>query len=264
MRIAIFSDVHGNLTALEAVLQEIDGQEGLDEIIFAGDLCLAGPRPKECLDLVRGRDEEISCIYGNTDQWIDGPPLLSDDIEEEERQRRQQIHDLASWTREQLPASDRAWLRELPFQRRISPTVNPHGDLLVVHANPKDVDRLIFPPEQRQEELYDRVRQTDDDLYPLLEGLAAGVVAFGHLHIPFVRQWNHLKLVNVSSVSMPGDGDSRAKYALLQWEDGWQIEHHYVAYDAQAESKAFRRQKPPNWEKSAQSLEAENMVPQKV
>ena len=264
MRIAIFSDVHGNLAALEAVLREIDQQEDLDEIVFAGDLCLAGPRPQECLDLIRGRDDEISCVYGNTDRWIDGPPLLSEDIEEEERQRRRQIDDMASWTREQLPATDRAWLRELPFQRRISPTVNPQDDLLIVHANPQDVDQLIFPPEKRQKELYDRVRQTDDDLYPLLEGLLAGVVAFGHLHIPFVRDWNELTLVNVSSVSMPGDGDKRAKYALLQWDDSWQIEHHHVAYDVEPEIEAFRQQKPPNWEKSVESLEAEGMIPQKV
>lgn len=264
MRIAIFSDVHGNLTALEAVLQEIDGQEGLDEIVFAGDLCFAGPRPEACLEAIRRRDDEISCVYGNTDRWIDGPPLLSDDIEEEERRRRQQIHGIASWTRELLPASSRAWLRELPFQRRISPTVNPGDDLLIVHANPQDVDRVIFPPEERQKELYGPVRQTDDDLYPLLEGLAVGVVAFGHLHVPFVRRWNHLTLVNVSSVSMPGDGDSRAKYALLHWDDGWQMAHRYVPYDVEAEIEAFRRQKPPNWQESVQALEAEGMIPQRV
>lgn len=263
MRVAIFSDVHGNLTALEAVLQDIDEQE-VDQILFAGDLCLFGPRPQACLDRLRNR-EEIAGIYGNTDEWIDGPPLLSDDIEEEERQRRQRIHDIATWTRETLSAMDRAWLRELPFHRRISPTVNPGDDLFVVHANPVDVNQLIFPPEALQEKMYDKVRQPDGALRPLLEDVACGVLAFGHLHIPFVRPWNDLVLANISSVSMPGDGDRRAKYGILTWDgDNWNIEHRRVDYDIDGEIEAFRSAQPPGWEKSVEALKSDGMIQQKV
>ena len=265
MRIAIFSDVHGNLTALEAILADIDGRDNIDAILFGGDLCLFGPRPAACLSVIRERDEEIACVYGNTDRWIDGPPLLSDDIEEEERQRRQQIHDVASWTRERLPAMDRAWLRELPFHRRISPTVNPHDDLFLVHANPKDVNQIIFPPEAMQEELYGQTRQPDGELEQLLDNLATDVLAFGHLHVPFVRYWDNFTLVNVSSVSIPGDGDPRAKYALLTWDAGsWNVEHIYVSYNVEPEIEAFRQSRPPGWEDSVESLEEEGMIPQNV
>jgi predicted phosphodiesterase len=69
MRIAVFSDVHGNLTALEAVLADIDRQ-AVDATVFAGDLCLVGPRPAECLRLAR--EQGITSIYGNTDDWVLG------------------------------------------------------------------------------------------------------------------------------------------------------------------------------------------------
>jgi predicted phosphodiesterase len=77
MRVAIFSDVHGNLTALEAVLADIK-QQAPDLIFFAGDLCLSGARPSACLQ--RLRQENISPIYGNTDEEISKRPLLSDEV----------------------------------------------------------------------------------------------------------------------------------------------------------------------------------------
>lgn len=263
MRIAIFSDVHGNLTALQAVLQEIDEQP-VDEIVFAGDLCAYGPRPQSCLALLQGR-EDIAAVYGNTDEWIDGPPLLSDDLEEERRERLRRIHDVVSWTRETLTAMQRAWLRELPFHRRISPTVNPHNDLLIVHANPLDVNQIIFPPEDEQKNRYGKVRQTDGDLAPMLQETVAGVLAFGHLHIPFIRSWGDTTLVNISSVSIPGDGDPRAKYAILEWAGNqWRVEHHRVSWDVTSEIEAYRQAQPPQWEETVAQLEQDGMVQQNV
>lgn len=263
MRIAIFSDVHGNLTALEAVLADIDDQS-VDEIVFAGDLCLLGPRPQDCVDLLRHRSE-ISAIHGNTDKVIDGPPLLSDDIEEEERERWQRVHDIATWTRETLSEMNRAWLRALPFHRRFSPTVQPQDDLFIVHANPLDVNQIIFPPLQRQKELYGEVRQEDEALTSLLSDLVTGILAFGHLHIPSVREWNDITLVNVSSVSIPGDGDARAKYAILEWDGSqWHVDHHHVEYDVQSEIEAYRQNQPPGWQEAVEKLQADGMIQQNV
>lgn len=264
MRVAIFSDVHGNLTALEAVLKDIDEQGQFDSIFFAGDLCYLGSRPAECVALLKSR-EDIACIYGNTDEWIEGLPLLSDDIEEEARERIRYIHDLTSWTVEKLPPMDRAWLRELPFLRRISPTVNPRDDLLIVHANPKDVNQIIFPSVKRQKEIWGEIRQSDDDLRDLVGHLVLHTLAFGHLHIPSIRHWNDIQLVNVSSVSAAGDGDRRAKYAILEWDgEDWNASHRYVDWDVNEEIEAYRRERPPNWEEAVESLEREGMLLQKV
>jgi len=264
MRIAIFSDVHGNLTALQAVLAAIE-QEDASDVVFAGDLCVFGPRPEACVDLLANYEPEIAGLYGNTDRWVDGPPLLSDDIEEEERERWQHVDDVVSWTRERLPAMDRAWLRELPFHRRFSPSVNPHDDLFVVHANPVDVNQVIFPSEARQEELYGEVRQQDAELENVLREMMTNVLAFGHLHIPFIRHWEDYRLVNVSSVSMPGDGDPRAKYALFEWDGAdWTVEHRYVEYDVEEEIAAFRENRPPGWEEAVADLEEKGMIPQVV
>lgn len=254
MRLAIFSDVHGNLTALEAVLADIEAQAP-DVTIFAGDLCVFGARPAECVARVRAT-EAIS-VYGNTDEWIYNLPLLSDDIAEEARRRTQMIHDAASWTQAQLSEADLAWLRTLPFHRRISPTINPRDDVLVVHANPIDVNQPIYPDEAAQKERLGEVKysQRDEELRPLLHELIAGVLAFGHIHFPNVRQWRDLTLANISAVSLPMDRDERAKYGLLTWENGrWRIEHRRVAYDVAAEQEALAAARPPEWESLSSRL----------
>lgn len=262
MRIAIFSDVHGNLTALEAVLADI-GQQGVDELVFGGDLCLFGARPAESLALIRG--QKIPAVYGNTEIWLESPPPLLADLPPAEQSRRQLLQAIAAWTRHQLSDSDRAWLADLPFSRRISPTADPAGDLLITHANPRDVYGVIFPPPAAQQGLYGQVRQSDDDLNGLLGQTTAAVIAFGHIHIPFVRHWRGLRLVNISSVSLPGDGNPAAKYAILTWQAGqWLVEHRQVAYDVRPEIAAFESQQPPNWQNNVASLLADGFIAQKV
>jgi predicted phosphodiesterase len=255
MRIAVFSDVHGNLAGLEAVLADIAAQEAIDEIVFAGDLCVFGPRPEACVSLLRRREGEISTIYGNTDGWISGLPLLSQDADAEERLRWERITTVVDWTRETLPPMDRAWLDSLPFHRRISPTVNPRDDLFIVHANPNNVDDVIFPEPARQKELFGEVRQEDEELQGVIGDYLFGVLAFGHLHVPSVRSWRGVRLVNVASVSRPGDGDWRAKYALFTWDGArWAVEHRFVEYDLGAEIAAYEERQPPGWEGEVETL----------
>lgn len=257
MQIAIFSDVHGNLTALDAVLADIKKQAP-DITFFAGDLCLSGPRPAACVERVR--QENISAIYGNTDLALSNQPLLSDDIAEEKEERRREIDNIIDWTRMQLSENQAAWLYSLPFHRRVSPTPHPKDDLFIVHANPQNVDDQILPSEAKQQEIYGEVRQpdSDSDLYHLLQNIQCGVLAFGHVHIPGVRHWENLVLANISSVSQPQDGDPRAKYGLLNWDKdgGWSVAHRYVTYDVEEEMRWFERQQLPGWESYMEQLEA--------
>jgi predicted phosphodiesterase len=252
MRIAIFSDVHGNYAALDAVLKDINQQDP-DLVLFAGDLCVFGSQPSSCVQRLRA--EDISCVYGNTDLWISNDPLLSDNIAVEKIERSQDIETAAGWAWAQLDAMDRAWLRTLPFHKRFSPTVYPEDDLFIVHANPLDVEQPIYPPMARQEEIYGEVKQPDDALEPLIGEIVFGVLCFGHVHIPNVRQWKDKTLVNISSVSLPLDGDVRAKYGLLTWDNGWLIEHRHVEYAIAEEVNRLAEDKPPHWEKYSQQLQ---------
>jgi predicted phosphodiesterase len=266
MRIALFSDVHGNLSALTAVLAGIDRQAGLDHVVFAGDICLFGPRPQASLDLLRQR--AIPAIVGNTDEWIRNPPPLPESMPEAERPARQKLRDLCQWTEEQLNPESLNWLDNLrsAFQLRFAPSSNSADDLLVVHANPLNLLGVIFPSIERQMELYGRIRQTNDELLPLLENEAAKTMAFGHLHIPGVRRWRDKMLINVSSVSLPGDGDGRAKVAILNWIDGagWTAEFMHVAYPINDEIQAYKKQRPPGWRQQVEQLENLGYVPQVV
>lgn len=257
MRTAIFSDVHGNLTALEAVLADIK-QQLPDLIIFAGDLCLFGPRPAECLALVRAKD--ISAIYGNQDKPLCDQPPLSPQINQTEWEISQDLKEIVTWTRLQLTVEQRAWLHALPFQRRVSPITQPHDDLFIVHANPHDVEQHIYPPEARQKELYGNIRQPDDDpdLAHMLDEPVCGILAFGHVHVPNIRPWQDTKLVNISSVSLAQDGDTRAKCGLFTWDNraGWQTEHRYVAYDLDKELGIMAERQMPEWQKYSRQLKS--------
>lgn len=266
MRIALFSDVHGNLSAFQAIRHAIENQMTFDQIIFAGDLCLFGPRPQECLTLLR--DWAVPGIVGNTDEWIRQPPPPLDEQPEAQRAARQTLRDLCRWTEERLSEESQAWLDDLrqAFQIRLTPSSDPKDDLLVVHANPYNLLDIIFPATDRQAELYGSVRQTDEQLAPMLQDVSARTIAFGHLHIPGVRIWRDKTLANISSVSMPGDGDGRAKYAILTWnsDSGWAVEHVRVAYPVEGEIDAFRRRRPPVWSDRVDQLMTLGYVPQVV
>ncbi|MCL4264293.1 MAG: metallophosphoesterase family protein [Anaerolineae bacterium] len=255
MKVAIFSDVHGNLTALEAVLADIDKQAP-DAIVFAGDLCLMGARPSACITLLQSR-KDIFAIHGNTDLAVGQPLTPPEDADDATKERYQSFNDKSEWTRAQLSDGEYAWLRDMPFSLRISPTSNASDDLLVVHANPKDVERPILPPDAVQQQRFGKVSQSqpDEELEPLLADVTFGVMAYGHVHLPNIRQWRGMRLANISSVSLPMDADARAKYGVLTWADGrWHITHHAVEYDIEAEQTAVRQIQPPGWEEMVKRL----------
>jgi putative phosphoesterase len=207
MRIAVLSDIHGNLLALDACLADLESQGGADAVVAAGDLCLDGPKPKKVLQ----RLDEIgaSCIRGNTDRY------LAEDC----AGRTFSQAELAqiAWTRRDVGERWLLWLKELPFALRIGEDEN---QLLIVHANPRNDDEYISPDAD------------DAGLEHLIGNEDAAAIAFGHLHIPYVRSWRQKLLVNVSSAGLPKDGDPRAGYAIFtERESGWQVKHRRVPFD---------------------------------
>lgn len=255
MKIAIFSDVHGNLTALETVLADIQ-QQAPDLIAFAGDLCFGGPRPAGCL--TRVREVASVAVYGNTDEFLFDPQPIADEWPEEKKARLRPFKELEAWTRDKLASADLAWLARLPFACRFSPTTDPQDDLLIVHANPQEVNTPIFPTAavQTAAEVARVIAQEEEEIRPLLSNITAHTIAYGHIHLPNVRTVNGIALANISSVSRPLGKDKRAKYGLLTWTRaaGWQIEQRHVPYNRDKEKDLISFLKPPGWQGMAQEI----------
>jgi len=232
MRIAILSDIHGNLTALEAALQDLEQQPQVDQMVIAGDLCLNGPYPREVIERVQALNCPV--IQGNTDLEI-----VTQAPERGEKKRT-----TVGWTREQIGADGIDYLASLPFSHTISNT--GESDMLIVHANPLNLEDAIFP------------NASDSVLEQLLGKLDphVGTLAFGHLHIAYTRHWRHLFLVDVGSCGLPRDEDHRAAYAILNWRDkGWQAEIRRVPYDVSAVVKQLKACGIPNPEKRVKILQ---------
>jgi predicted phosphodiesterase len=221
LRVAVLSDIHGNVVALDAVLADMALHGPFDEIVVAGDLVWSGPWPAEVVDRVQALNATV--IQGNTDAFFrpeqQEPPAGKEP-------GRFEVH--MAWMQEQLGPQRVAFLGRLPFSHRISPAGRgaPGGDhdLLIVHANPYDLERPILP----------QMRDSDLDEFLLAgEMPACEMLAFGHVHVPYIRHWRGRTLVDVASVGLPMDRDPRAAYAILQWDGAmWQAEHRRVFYDA--------------------------------
>lgn len=201
MRIAVVSDVHANLVALEAVIADLR-QVSPDQVVCGGDLVVGGPRPEEVVARVRRLGWPV--VRGNTDE------VVSDD-----RSDQRVGGDVAiavALTKAALAADTIAWLRELPLEWR-------GNEVGVVHSAPGDCWKVVGheAPDVELEETY--------------APLAAPTAAYGHIHHPFVRRIGGLTVVNSGSVSLSLDGDVRATYAVI--EDG-RVTHRRVPYDTEA------------------------------
>lgn len=180
MKVAIVSDFHGNLVALEAVLADLD-QARPDLIAHGGDLAFNGPRPVECVDRIR----ELGWpgVVGNMDRALENPTG-----------RR------VTWASRQLGPERNAWLQSLPMEWR------QEDQIALVHAVPGDLWRAIFP------------EADDAELRAVYGPLGARIAVYCHIHRPYVRAIGDLTVANSGSVGLPFDGDPRASYLVI--EDG--------------------------------------------
>lgn len=258
MRIAVFADVHGNPFACQAVLQAIQYERPVDAIVAAGDLCFGGSDPSTCVDLLR--EAGVIGVYGNTETYLLAPSQAPPD--EIHLKNWDWLQPAVYWTVEQLRPDQLDWLRALPFELRFSPGSGAESsqldDLLVVHANPCDVELMIFPDEPGQKALWGEVRQPDSDeaLTAVLKGAAAEVIAFGHFHHTFRRVWRNFTLADVGPCGRPGYAhDRRARYTLFTCGSddrggiNWQIDHRWVEYNVDAEITALEMGTMPGRER---------------
>lgn len=221
MKLAVFSDVHGNLQGLQAVLSDIEAR-GADILWCGGDLVGYGANPGEVIDLVRSRG--IPTIMGNYDDGIGYFRIACGcDYPNEEAMLRGQRS--IAWTKEQTTDQQKAYLRSLPYrlQREIE-----GRQVVLVHGSPDVLNEYLF------EHVSDEVFQKH------LGTTGADILIFGHTHKPFHKVLGEKHLVNSGSAGKPKHGNPRATYVLLDISgERVAVEVVEVDYDYEAAARAI-------------------------
>lgn len=233
MRIAVLSDIHGNLTALEAVLADLR-KTAPDVILNGGDLAANGSAPVEVLDRIR--ELEWSGVLGNADEMLFRPESLEAFASQSKAPASiwDAIREIAAATREALGPDRLTWLAQLPM-RQI------HAPVGIVHASPQSCWHAPSP------------QAADAELQSTYAPLGQPIVIDGHTHLPSIREISGLTLVNSGSVGMPYDGDPRASYALI---DGNAPSIRRVEYDLERELKALKLSPLPGFLWTARMLQS--------
>jgi putative phosphoesterase len=214
--VAVITDIHGNLPALQVALARID-ELAITRIYCGGDLVGYGPNPNEVCALIAERD--IPTIYGNYDYAIarDLDDCGCAYITTHDRELGQRS---VQWTLAHTDQASKDFMRQLPFDLRFEIDGTP---VHLVHGSPRKVNEYLF--EDKPASLYERLAKDED----------ADMLVFGHTHKPWVHEFGGVVFVNCGSVGKPKDGDPRGAFAVLrQTANRIDVEIERVTYDAQA------------------------------
>lgn len=237
MRIALISDVHANLPALQAVLRDIDGRRDVDTIYHLGDLVGYAPWPNEVVEAIARRG--IAGVAGNYDSTV-ATDYKHCGCKYEDPTQEELSHLSYAWTREHVAAETKRFLGALPFRLDLRPlgghVAGPR--LILVHGTPT-LNTLYWTEDRPDDFCRTMIAQA---------GMREGdVLAFGHTHLPWQRVVDGVQLVNTGSVGRPKDGDPRAGYVLLTFGAGSPaIEVVRVAYDVARTQAAIRESGLPD------------------
>jgi predicted phosphodiesterase len=189
--VAVLSDIHGVMPALDAVLAEPDLQRA-DRIVLTGDIA-AGPQPTKVLDRLLGLGDKVVWVRGNADrELVEFARGEADDVGDP----------IAPWAARQLSADHVAWLAGLPYP--VTLTVDGFGEVMFCHATPRDDEEVVVVDSRLE-----RWAEVLGDLPPEVM-----TVVCGHTHMPFTRLANTRQIINPGSVGMPY-GRQGAHWAIL-------------------------------------------------
>ncbi|KYG25522.1 metallophosphoesterase family protein [Alkalihalobacillus trypoxylicola] len=226
MRFAFLSDIHGNATALEAVIHDIRQKE-VDKIFILGDICFRGPEPKRALDLVRSLDATV--IKGNADEWLVNG-ISKGDVP---KQTLSMMNEERDWTLQRLTEEDLNYLSSLPTELVIEDGL----DIIIhaFHATPDDLLTVVNSDETKK--LENQIMQRDE----------ADLFVYGHTHMPFIRSLLGKNVANTGSVGMPFDGHPLASYLMVEIEEGrHRLQINRVPYNREHVVELYKQGSYPN------------------
>ena|ERR1700732_1406970 len=223
MRVAIVSDIHGNLRAFQAVLADLR-EVAPDLVVHGGDLAYGGAHPVEIIDQIRSL--AWPGVRGNTDEMLWAPERLA-----EFAATAPKLAPLLAILQEMIPPTLESigeerlrWLEGLPL-------LYSQEGFSLVHASPNDLWRAPMP------------NASDDELRITYTSLRAQIAVYGHIHRPYMRRLPGMKIANTGSVSQSYDGDRRASYMVI---DGESITIRRVEYDVESEAEELLRSGLPH------------------
>ena len=233
MRVAAIYDIHENLPALEAVLQDIL-HAGVDHIVVGGDV-LPGPMPLETIACLLSLDITVQFIQGNGDREV----LAQMEGKETDwyRTAPELWREPVRWTAQQLLLEHQRLLTSWP--KTLAVEIHGLGEVLFCHATPRS-----------DTEVFTRVT-SEECLLPVFEGLNVPVVVCGHTHMQFDRTIGRIRVLNAGSVGMPF-GEPGAYWLLL----GPDVQHRHTPYDRAKAAERIRDTKYPQ----AQDFAARNFL----
>lgn len=238
MKIAVISDIHGNMQALDAVLADIE-KEKCDKIFCLGDLAMAGPEPVKAIEKIKELYNlgKLELIQGNTDEMIGNYDLFGEKVKLQFPIMGAALENDVKL----IPNNLKTFLKNLPKQKEL----NIEGfKVLLVHGSPRRNDENIMPdlPLEQVEEM---ISSTDAD-----------IIFCGHTHIPCGYQTTTKQtVVNDGSVGRPFTEKPQACYVIVCFSDGtYEIMHKFIDYDNKMASEILSKRNFENADKLAQIL----------
>ncbi len=238
MRFALISDIHANVHALQAVLDDISSRGLVERTYHLGDLVGYAAYPNETVDLIRSF--RIPGVAGNYDSTVATDyPHCGCKYEDEAQERLSHLS--YDWTRRHTRPSTRDALGGLPFRMDLRPHGGhkPGAKLVLVHGAPT------------LNTLYWHADRTDGFCRKMADTAGArpgDLIAFGHTHVPWFREVDGIRYLNTGSVGRPKDGDWRAGYAIVDMSgEQPEVEHVRIAYDLDAACEGIRRSTLPDF-----------------
>jgi predicted phosphodiesterase len=221
MKVAVLADIHGNLSALERVTEHIAAWQA-DQVVMAGDVVNRGPQPRVCWQFIENRQQAAGwrLVRGNHEDYV----LVHDEPDAPKSGPEFEIYRNSYWTYQKMEGKI-GCLKAMPDQVSLT---GPDGrELRIVHASMRGNRIGIYP-------------ETPDTMMAQLIAPPPALICVGHTHRPLLRQLNDTLVVNAGSVGMPFDGDRRAAYAQLTWQDGlWQAKIIRLDYDQTRTEEQF-------------------------